>query len=272
MYIVADIGGTKTRIAGSRDREHFDVPIILDTPQTYEEGLAVFVESVKKIASGETIEGIAIGLPGILSHGKRALFNAPHLPQWNGQPLADRLEADLHTRVYLENDTALVGLGEAVFGAGQGSSILMYLTVSTGIGGVRIVDGEIDRATFGFEIGHQYLSPSSDEVTWEDLLSGSAIEKKYGKHPRDLGGDSPVWEELAIITAFGVHNATLHWSPDRVVLGGSMFKEVGIQVDRVQFHLKRIAKILPELPQIVHSDLGDLGGLWGGLARLKRLG
>jgi len=271
MHIIADIGGTKMRIAGSRDPEHFEEPVIVETPQGYEEGMVLIVETAKKIATGEPIEAISVGLPGILGRDKRSIFNAPHLPQWNGQAFADRLEAELGTHVFLENDTALVGLGEATAGAGVGSSIMMYLTVSTGVGAARIVDRAIDRATFGFEIGHQYLSASSDEVQWEHLLSGSAIEKKYGKHPRDLGHDSPVWEDLAVITAFGLHNAILHWSPDRVVLGGSMFNEIGIQVDRVQFHLKRIAKVLPELPEIVHSSLGDLGGLHGGLARLRRV-
>jgi hypothetical protein len=89
-------------------------------------------------------------------------------------------------------------------------------------------------------------------------------------HPRDLGKDSPVWEELSNILAFGLYNSLLHWSPDRVVLGGSMFNEIGISADRVKEHIDEINVKLPEIPDIVHSALGDFGGLYGGLALLKQ--
>ena len=80
-----------------------------------------------------------------------------------------------------------------------------------------------------------------------------------------------MWEELARHTAIGVHNSILHWSPDRVVLGGSMFNEIGIPVERVKFHLQGIMRAFRAIPEIVHSQLGDVGGLWGGMARLKQL-
>ncbi|MBI5004328.1 ROK family protein [Candidatus Kaiserbacteria bacterium] len=272
MYIIADIGGTKMRIAGSRDLEHFDEPVIIKTPQSYQEGIAAFVETAKEIAAGEEITKIAAGVPALLSRDRRVIAGAgPHIPEWIGKHIADDIETALSTNIYFENDVAQIGLGEATAGAGQGARIMMYITVSTGVNGVRIVDNKIDPAVFGTEIGHQYLSPSSNDITWEDLLSGSSIEKRYGKHPRDLGPDSSVWEDLAIITAFGLHNAILFWSPDRIVLGGSMFNEIGISVERVRFHLERITKVLPELPEILHSSLGDLGGLHGGLARLRQL-
>jgi len=272
MYIIADIGGTKMRIAGSRDGERFDDPVILETPQSYEEGIALFVDTATKIATGEPIAKVVAGVPALLTRDRRTIMSAAmHIPQWTGRHIADDLEDALSTRAFFENDVAQIGLGEAVSGAGQGARIAMYLTVSTGVNGIRIVDGKIEPSVFGTSIGHQYLSPASDEVTWEQLLAGSAIEKKYGKHPRDLGVDSPVWEELAITTAFGLHNSILHWSPDRIVLGGSMFNEVGISVERVRFHINRIAKVLPELPEIMHSKLGDLGGLYGGIARLRQI-
>jgi len=81
-----------------------------------------------------------------------------------------------------------------------------------------------------------------------------------------------VWEELAQLFAYGLHNTILHWSPDRVVLGGSMFNEVGISVERVRAHVAEIMRKFPEVPEIVHSQLGDIGGLWGGVARLKQIG
>ena len=269
MYIVADIGGTKTRIAGSADRSVLGTPLIIDTPKLYDEALAAIVAAAQKIAGGK-VDSIAAGVKGVLSADKRTLTTAPQniLIDWKGRPLAADLEAALKTSVLLENDTALVGLGEAVSGAGKGSTIVAYITVSTGVNGVRIVEGRIDRGNV--EIGGQYLQVGDRDRSLEDLVSGAAISEKYGVHPREIDTDSPVWEELAEITAFGVHNTILHWSPDKVVLGGSMFNDIGISVPRVQFHVQNIMRKFPKTPEIVHSALGDIGGLWGGLARLKQ--
>ena len=257
------------RLAGTHDLNSFDTPIFLATPKAYDEGFALFVETAKQIAGNESIESIAIGVPGVLAPDKRTLLQSQNLPQWGGHTFADDLERALGTKIFLENDTALVGLGEAVFGAGKGSAIVAYVTVSTGVNGIRIIDGVIDRAALGFEIGGQYLSATAPLVTLEELISGSAIEKRYGMHPRDLGKESPLWEELAQVAAIGIHNTILHWSPNIVVFGGSMFNEIGIPVDSVYRHLSDVMKKIPQIPNIVHSSLHDEGGLYGGLARLR---
>jgi predicted NBD/HSP70 family sugar kinase len=213
-----------------------------------------------------------VGVPGVVSRDKKTLLTAPHLPQWKGGPIADDLETRLSTRVHLENDTALVGLGEVTDGAGKGATIVAYVTVSTGVNGARLVDGRIDRMSLGFEIGGQYLSMGAEARSLEELVSGTAISERYAVNPREIEKDSPVWEELAGVFAYGLHNTILHWSPDRVVLGGSMFNEIGIPINRVIVHLNEIRNKLPELPQIVHSSLGDLGGIHGGLAQLRQIG
>lgn len=271
MFIVADIGGTKMRVAASTDLEKFDEPLIVDTPPDYESGLAVLLQAIRERSAGEGITGVCMGVPGSIAKDRRSTLNRKNLAGWSTKPIVDDIERAVSAPVTLENDAALVGLGEAVFGAGVGAPIVAYLTVSTGVNGVRIVDGKIDRSAMGFEIGGQYI-PSSAEFTFENLVSGKAIQEKYGKPPRELGTDTPVWEDLAHITAFAVNNTLLHWSPDRVVFGGSMFNEIGIKVDRVREHVAAIMKEFPELPKFMHSSLGDVGGLYGGLARLKQLG
>lgn len=270
MYIVADIGGTKTRIAAGKDHSTFGTPVIFDTPKAYDDALARITAAAKELTGGKKVSGFAAGVKAVLSDDKRTPVTAPQniLRDWKGKPLAADLEHALGTAVILENDTALVGLGEAVYGAGKGSAIVAYMTVSTGVNGVRVVDGRISRGRV--EIGGQYLQVGDMRKSLEDLVSGAAIAEKYGVHPKDIDKDSPVWEELAKITAFGVHNAILHWSPDIFVLGGSMFNDIGIPVPRVQFHVESILRKFPKAPHIVHSALGDLGGLWGGLARLSQ--
>ncbi len=272
MYIVADIGGTKMRIAGSRDLSQFDEPIIIDTPREYEQGIIAIAETMKKVAADDKIESVVAGIRGSVSQEKGTMWDARALSLWAGKPIVGDLSRLISTdSIRLENDTALVGLGEAVYGAGQGVSIVVYMTVSTGVNGVRIVDGRIDPSAQGFEIGGQYLS-MDPMMTTGDYISGRAISERFGVHPKELGKDHPIWEDLARTTAFGLHNTILHWSPERVVLGGSMFNEIGIPVDRVAFHVKAIMKKFPEVPEIVHSSLGDVGGLWGGLALLKQRG
>lgn len=270
MYIVADIGGTKMRIARSDDLQAFQDPSIMPTPQEYQKGVDGFIETARSLAKGEKLDAVAIGFPGVFAPDKRTVLQSEHLPGWIGKRLAEDIEAALQTNVILENDTALVGLGETHFGAGKDSAILAYITVSTGVNGARIVSGEIDVSTYGFEIGGQYLSTDHEIGDLEDLISGSAIEKQYGKKPYEIEKGSVIWEELAKITALGVHNTVLHWSPDRVVLGGSMFNEIGIPVDHVQAHLAELLKKFPAVPDVVHSSLHDEGGLYGGLARLKQ--
>jgi len=260
------------RIAGAHDSTKFETPTILHTPDSYEEGIKLFTDTVESIAAGEKVSRIIIGIAGVLSADKRTIAQSEHLPGWGGHSFAEDVEKSTNAEVILQNDTALVGLGEATYGAGKGSPIVAYITVSTGVNGVRIVDGAIDRTAMGFEIGGQYMTHDgtfADLNTFEDLVSGSAIHRKYGVHPRDLGHDSPVWDELARITALAIHNTILHWSPDTVVFGGSMFNEIGIPVPGVEKYLTEIMKKFPHIPRIVHSALHDEGGLYGGLASLR---
>lgn len=259
MYVVVDIGGTKTRVAASGDLVSIDEPVIIDTPQSYAEGVAR-IAGVARAVSGGTIERIAAGIPG-----------GRNLADWRGKPLAADLETALNAPIALENDAALVGLGEAVFGAGKGADIVVYLTVSTGVNGVRIVRGRIDESHQGFEIGGQYLSTGEEPQTLESLVSGRAISERFDvASPKYLGKEHEVWEELARTLAFGVHNTILHWSPERVVIGGSMMNEIGISVPRVEEHVRSIMQKFATVPPIVHSALKDLGGLWGGLALLNQ--
>lgn len=267
MFIVADIGGTKTRIAASENLKTFSEPIILETLADYGAGIARITDAVKQILGSTKAEAFAAGVPGPLAVDKRTLLSARHLPLWQGQTLAADLEKSLDTKVVLENDTAQVALGEALFGAGVGARVSCYVTVSTGVNGARIIDGKIDDGRF--EIGGQYLSTADVPQSLEDIISGAAISEKYGVHPKEIDKDSLVWEELARITAFGVHNTIMHWSPDRVILGGSMFNEIGIPVPRVSYWLQQIMRKFPTIPEVVHSKLGDVGGLWGGMARLS---
>lgn len=270
MLIAIDIGGTKTRIGRADGADALASVDIFHTSHAYREGLDALVSAVKRMVGGKP-RGIAVGAPGVLSRDKRRIVNAPHLPDWNGAALADDLEAALDAPVIMENDTALVGLGEATVGAGKGAAIVAYVTISTGVNGARIVDGALERAAFGFEIGEQLMGCDAIARTLEELVSGRAIEGRFGVPPASLGEDHPVWEELAEIVAIGLHNTIAYWSPERIVLGGSMMGDVGIRLDRIEARLAALHRKNPVLPELRRAALGDLGGLWGGLFRLRGL-
>lgn len=282
MYLVFDIGGTKLRLSVSEDCEKFAEPYMVETPKSFEEGMRAFKDGFEKLVGGKKITKAAGGIRGVLDKDKEQLINDVHLKDWLGKPLIKYLQEIVGADVVLHNDTVLVGLGEAVRGAGRNYKIVAYLTISTGVGGSKIIDGKIDESVFGFEPGHQIIDLDGSvfpDITresggvvgqLEDYISGSAMELRFGKKPYDIT-DKNIWDKAAEYLAVGLNNTIVHWSPDVVVLGGGMMKSPGISVDTVKTHLGNILKIYPIKPEIKKAELGDFGGLYGGLEILKRL-
>ena len=268
--LLFDIGGTKMRVAASVDGVTFGEPKIGATPLEFEEGMDAFQSLAKSVLLGAKAK-IAVGASaGILSKDKRSFFRMPNLPKWQGKNLAEEMEKRLGCSVYLENDAALGGLGEATAGAGNGAPILVYFTVSTGVGGARIVNGKIDARVASFEPGHQIMDRATGEEL-EEVVSGTAVKKRFKVNPWELS-DLASREELADELAYGLYNSVLHWSPDVVVLGGSMIVGVNeIPINRIEQTLKRLLTYFPEGPELRKAKLGDVGGLHGALAYAKQV-
>jgi len=253
--VVFDIGATKTRIAFTENLEKFEEPLVYFTPASYDEGIQTMVAAVKKVANGRKIHQIAGGM-------------TRNIAGWVYEKLTRDLNENLQIPAYLENDSAIVGLGEAVFGAGRGYEIVAYVTVSTGVGGAKIINGKIDENAYGFEPGKQIIDISENK-TLEDLISGRALSKKTGKHPKEIT-DPAVWDEHARLLAVGLNNIIVEWSPNCVVLGGSMITgDPAIPIDKTEAYLKDILKIFGVIPVIKKAELQDFGGLWGAMAYLK---
>ena len=272
MHILFDLGKTKTRVAGTRSFDSFVDPRIFDTPKKYEDTISLLAQTAQEIAGEDSIDSIGGGLGGPLEKNKKALVEGVNFPGWGGRPFADDLSLAMGgVPVYLENDSALVGLGEAVYGAGRDFEIVAYITVSTGLGGARIVKRKIDINSHGFEPGWQVLSLSSKddgEKYASDFLSGNAVEKATGKKPYETT-DSAFWDEKARILAHFLNNVIVMWSPDVIVLGGSMMKEIGIPIPVTEKYLREIFKIFSDVPSIKKAELHDIGGLWGAMEFLK---
>lgn len=275
MFLIFDIGGTKMRLAISRDGKNFEEPKIFQTPKDFNEGMSLFEKTAMRLSNGGKIKAVAGGIAGPLDSKKEMLVNSPNLTGWVKKPLKKTIEKFFDAPIFIENDAAIVGLGEALVGAGRGYAIIAYITVSTGVGGARIVDGKIDRNAMGFEPGHQIIEINGPLCPTcgipghlEGYISGTAISKKYGKKPQEIA-DSRVWDEVAYYLAFGVHNSILHWSPDVVVLGGSMMKS--IPLDKVTENLHKILTIFPKAPTVKRAELGDKGGLYGALSMVQNI-
>lgn len=275
-YVLFDIGGTKTRVAISEDLRTISAQEKFNTPSKYKEGLKAIEVAVRKLTD-KPIRGVAGGIRGQLGEGKIAMVHDTLLIDWIDQPLVTALAEKLSSCVYLENDAALAALGEATFGAGQGAEIMVYHTVSTGVGGAKVERGQIDDASSGFEPGHQILDIDHTilgegvEPTLENLVSGSAVEERMGIKPYEIDQQDKIWDQLAYYLAHGLRNSILYWSPDVIVLGGSMI--VGnprILLDDIIKHTNSVVGEVALVPLIVDAKLGDEAGLFGALALLNQ--
>lgn len=263
MYLLFDIGGTKSRFAISANGTSFDEPLIIDTPKKYVEGILAFDEAVKKISQGRKIEKAVGCFPGVIVDGK--VFGTPNLTDYEGKLLMYELQRIFGVVPHIENDADLAALGEAVYGAGKDAEVVAYITVSTGIGGSLIIDKKIQKKKYGFEPGHQIINYKTKE-TLHDLISGTALEKKYHKPAKEIK-EPEVYEWISQLLGVALMNTIIHWSPDTLVMGGSITKD--IDLGDVETEIEKNLKVFPKLPQLKRAELGAYNGIWGALVMLQ---
>ncbi len=249
MHILIDIGGTNTRITSSQNLEGFSEPVVLSTPQNYSEGIQVITSTITEICPNKKlIDGVVIGLPGVLNEKKSKLLKSPNLPDWEQKPIYKDLMMFIGKEPMLANDSALAALGEAHLGASKSAHISTYINLGTGVGGARIVDGEIDHAIFGMEPGHMLLGDGVD------------IETKY-KHAiqhKDL-------RALSEIVAILLVNTTLVWSPEVIVFNGGLTKSELFSLPKITQMFTQKLNMFPQKPRLVLSVLGETAGLFGAM-------
>lgn len=250
---------------GSDINRRQDVP----TPQNYEEAMKEFKKAASSLIGGMDVKKAIGGLAAMLDEGATSIFGSPNLLGWVGKHIRNDMQTMLGIPVVIENDAAIAGLGEAMYGAGRGINNFVYITVSTGVGGCRIVDQKIDRKVYSLEPGQQILNLEK-ETTLENLVSGKAIEKRFGLKPYEIQQDNFVWTEFADILAVGLYNSVIHWSPEAIILGGSMILgRPCISVDKIESKLRQLITFYPTAPIIKKALLGDESGLHGALSLSK---
>ncbi len=281
MRILFDIGGTHMRVAAAESDKRIGEVTILDTPQDFTAGVHMLAEAARGLTGDAEITAAAGGFPGSFGREGGVPYGAPNLPSWIGKPVRDELQEAFGAPVTILNDADIAALGEAHYGNGRGYDIVAYLTISTGIGGGRVVDGVLDAYRFGFEPGHQVIDAAGTlgdgdgrPQKLEDCIGGAALEKRFGISARNID-DPAVWQQSHRLLAVGIVNVIRFWSPDVIVLGGGQVLGGSIEVEEVERIVRGdIRELLPSsseaIPAFSEAELGDEAGLCGALALLSR--
>ncbi len=167
VYLTVDLGGTRIRAArctpdGSIEARTEQFTQAEGGPDVVVERIA---QSVREVwpAQGQP-DMISIGAPGPINPFTGIVHVAPNLPGFVEMPLRDRIHELFHVPVVVGNDANLAGLAEWRFGAGRGHNDLIYLTISTGIGGGVISGGHLLLGSKGLagELGHVSVNESGE--------------------------------------------------------------------------------------------------------------
>ena len=249
----------------------------------------------------EQIDSVGIGCGGPLDDVRGVLVAPPHLPGWTDLPLAHLAEEEFERPAVLANDATAAAAGEHRFGAGRGLANVVYLTISTGVGGGAVVGGRLYRGTMGngAELGHitvdcngrtcpgcgrdgcleAYVSGTSIAARAREALAtatrASALAHVENLTATDVAaaardGDAlaaAVWDETTSMLACGVVSIVNVFEPDVVVLGGGV-SSAGEQLLAPVREAVRASAMSPagRAAAIVRSPLGDRVGVVGAAA------
>jgi glucokinase len=305
-FIVADVGGTHIRAAC--------YPTVSDTPTAFIKILTKGNEApherlINLIASilpkNEEIAAITIAAPGPLDPFEGIIFDAPNIRSWNNLPLRKLVQDYFNVPVEVGNDANLAALGEWQFGAGVGHHHLVYITVSTGIGGGVIIDDHLLLGTHGFaaELGHIMIVPDGPlcgcgkRGHLEAVASGPAIARWAEQElsqaiPSSLPVNKPITAEDVSLAAnqgdllaraalarsatyLGIAVAGyLHvFNPSVVIIGGGVAKSGEAFFDPLRNAMVEnvLSKKYLEALTLTPAALGDNAGLMGALALARTL-
>jgi glucokinase len=315
LYGAIDLGGTTVRaIVADLDGNVSGDQI---QPSRAADGLDACLDSIedamRKAAAEAKIAPADLKAIGICSCGwvdseQGIVPAAPQLPGWHNVPLARIMHERLGPPAWLENDANAAALGEHVFGAGRGVRHLVYITVSTGIGGGIIVDGKLYGGAKGSagEIGHTVIDPTGplcgcgNYGCLESLASGTAIARRGTEAAKR--GESPALAELlerdGRLTAESMAEAALKGelasreifaeagrflgvalanlvnllSPEMILIGGGVAREPDLFLPHAENTMSDLALSEPlKYVRLGLAELGEMAGPLGMIARLREV-
>jgi len=299
--IAIDIGGTQLRVAAYPLNSTVPIKVQRAPSLAMEDGvferLTALIDSVWP---DEPVDIICAAVPGPLNPFTGIIIETPNIPSWTNFPLADLLSKKYNVPAYIGNDGNLAVLGEWLYGAGKGHHDIVYLTISTGIGGGvvcgdKLIEGFRGMAT---ELGHITVLPDGPVCSCgvkghlEAVASGTAIAKYVSEQiaagrksslasgvlsARQVSeaaaqGDGLAREAFVRAGEF-IGQATadfLHlFNPSIVIFGGGVSFSGALLLDPVKDSLRRHIMEESYLDGLVitTAKLGDDAGLLGSLAQ-----
>ena len=206
---------------------------------------------------------------------------------WRNAAILPYFSEKLNLPVAFDTDVTAAALGEREWGAAQGCTDFIYLTIGTGIGGGIICAGKPVHGLVHPEVGHMFIphdlkidpflgSCPSHHDCLEGLASGPAICARWGQAAETLTADHPAWTLEATYLGYALANLVLSYSPQRIILGGGVMKITGL----IEQARKKMVASLNGYVQndeiLEHSDtyiqapgLGDRAGVLGAVALAK---
>ena len=296
MIAGVDIGGTKIAVGmvddSGRVLSKMESPT--DANHGYPKGLERITSMLRETSRSAEVEisGIGIGSTGPVDPFTGEFGDVDFIPAWKGQNLVEDLKRSFNLRVALENDADAAALGEASWGAGKHKSRLIYVTVGTGIGGGIILDGQLYRGVDGAhpEIGHHVIDPSGPPCScgfrgcWEALAAGPAMVEWFKSNAPNRGASSAdvtakqiceramEGDDLALravkreiyYLGLGLANLVNLFTPDAIVLSGSVMKSSNLFLEGVREILRQGCRFVPlEKTQLALASLGEDANLIG---------
>jgi glucokinase len=206
LAIGIDIGGTK--VAGGvvdvdgnlTHRARRDTPHRSKSPSVVEDTIVEVVDELMEVVGSESIVAVGIGAAGFVAADRATVVFAPHL-SWRHEPLQAALEKRVAVPIFVDNDANAAAWAEWRFGAAQGQTHVMMITLGTGIGGGILTNGQVQRGRFGIagEFGHMQVVPGGHRCEcgnrgcWEQYASGNALVREA----RSLvSANSPIARDL----------------------------------------------------------------------------
>ncbi len=231
VYVGLDIGGTKILAAAADGTGRLLRRARVETPFELEAGLATLAQLVARMAGDEPVLGLGVAIGGPLAW-PAGIVSPLHQPAWRQVPLRARLEARWRCPCYVDVDTNVAVLGEYA-ARPERPGRLLYLTLSTGMGGGFLIDGAVFRGEGGVhpEFAHQSVAfrcarPAAIQCECgvpdclEALVSGNGIRRVYGRPAEELGAAQ--WAEVAFNLGQGLRNLAIILAPQLIVLGGGV--------------------------------------------------
>jgi glucokinase len=295
--LALDIGGTKLAagVVDDQGRTHS----FLVRPSRTELGSGALLEDLFALGreaveqSGvpwTAIATVGIGCGGPLDAERGTLIAPPHLPGWRDVPVSELAEREYERPVVLENDATAAAAGEHRWGAGVGVGNMVYLTLSTGVGGGVVIDGRLYRGSSGNggELGHVTVDwhgrgcrGCGRRGCLEAYVSGTSIAERAQEAGLNLptaedvaaaarageAGAVAVWNETTEALACGVVSIVNLFEPELVVLGGGVTRSGNQLLGPVRDAVRKDAmRPTGDTVDVVLSAFGDRVGVVGAAA------